>query len=67
MTLEQKIEKAAEFGKAAFERGAMAVAAHDPELLSLLKDLGQNFNGAVQILDAWNKAFHKANAEASWE
>jgi hypothetical protein len=39
MTLQQKIDRAAELGEQAFREGRKAVPAHDPNLMPLFKDV----------------------------
>lgn len=58
---EEKISKASELGKKAFENGIKRVPAQDSELVSLLDDTPIGDGG--KILDAWLDAWDKANVE----
>jgi hypothetical protein len=59
MTLQQKIDRAAELGEQAFREGRKAVPAHDPNLMPLFKDVKPG--EAIEILDAWISAWHHMN------
>jgi hypothetical protein len=62
---QQKKETAAEaLGKAAFARGADATPAHDKELMKLLKGMPVS-GGGVDIISAWARGWHTANAEGA--
>ncbi len=60
------LEKAAELGRRAFERGANSVPAHDPELTELIKGKGIS-KATITLLESWSDAWHKANIEAPIE
>ena len=55
----EKVEKARELGRLAFERGAKSIPALDPELLKLLE--GNKLGEGLPILEAWTNGWHKAN------
>lgn len=58
--LQKKIDKAAELGAKAFKDGKKSIPALDPKLQPLLKGLPVG-KGAIEIIDAWTKAWHKEN------
>lgn len=64
--LQEKITKATELGKSAFEQGIKAMPAKDNRVLELLKGVC-DFKASAKILKAWNTAWHKANASAAWD
>ena len=61
-----QLEKAAKLGTEAFEKGLKAVPMHDPSLQRLIKDAGVIVGSETwsEMVDAWSKAWHKANLAA---
>jgi hypothetical protein len=58
------IRAASAAGRAAFERGAMAVPRCDPALMQLLRENADDPGISIPLLDAWSRAWHAANIEA---
>lgn len=59
-----KVKQAAEFGKSAFEKGMHSAPANDSRVMKLIGTGPVGDMRTLLILDAWNKAWHKANLEA---
>lgn len=59
-----KVKQAAEFGKSAFEKGMHSAPANDSRVMALLGRGPVGDMRTLLILDAWNKAWNKANLEA---
>lgn len=53
---------AAELGKAAFNAGKAAVASWDKDLMEMIN--GSKVGEKTYLLEAWIKAWHKANISA---
>ena len=58
------ISEAGAMGKAAFAAGRSAVPCHDPDVTTLLQRNTEGMTAAADILGAWAKAWHAANAAA---
>lgn len=58
------IKAASAAGRAAFERGAMAVPRCDPALMQILRENADGPGISIPLLDAWSRAWHAANIEA---
>ena len=62
---EKAWRRAAALGKAAFERGAKAIPAHDTAMMGTLKGREIGDPRTLPQLKAWAQGWHKANLAAS--
>lgn len=62
MTKKEKLARAYELGKQAFNNGKKCVPAHDNELINVLK--GYKMGESINELKAWSKGWHEANLAA---
>lgn len=60
----QDIEKARKLGEAAFAAGRKSVAAQDPKLMALLKQVSREMGDSIPLLEAWDKGWTAANLRA---
>lgn len=56
---------AAALGKAAFQRGAKAIPAHDAAMMATLKGRNIGDTRTVPQLKAWAQGWHRANLAAA--
>ncbi len=67
MNYSERWNRAAALGKAAFDRGAKSIPAHDPAMMETLRGREIGDRRTLPELWAWSQGWHRANAAAPWQ
>lgn len=56
----ERSEKAEKLGRQAFHAGMMAIPAHDPSLMALIRGFAVG-EGGLEVITAWSTGWHAEN------
>lgn len=66
MVEQERLEKAQELGKTAFEQGIKSAPCLDKRMMQMIAETSTGVGSSKGILQAWLKGWHKANMAKSW-